>query len=200
VSTIAFVHGAWHGVWCWQRLLPELTALGHQSVVMDLPVDDGNATFDDYATVVSAACPDAVNLVLIGHSLGAMVLPLVAARRRVSLMIFLCGLIPNVKGMPWYDAPPMGRPEAYQTVTRDDGSAVFPTPRVGSSQLLQRLRAGRCCVGLCAAAAAELTQPVGPPVSARAASRCAARGDCGHRRRRHDDRVQPGRHPAAVGR
>jgi hypothetical protein len=68
VSTFVLVHGAWHGAWCWSRLLPELEARGHRSVVMDLPVEDGDATFEEYADVV-----------LVGHALGAMVLPLVAA-------------------------------------------------------------------------------------------------------------------------
>jgi pimeloyl-ACP methyl ester carboxylesterase len=128
VSTFILVHGAWHGGWCWQRLASELEARGHRSVVMDLPVEDGDATFEDYAEAVLASYPP--NLedgVLVGHSLGAMVLPLVAASRPPSLMVFLCGLIPNVGGKPWHDAPPMGRPEAYQTRTLADGSSIFPT-------------------------------------------------------------------------
>jgi pimeloyl-ACP methyl ester carboxylesterase len=127
VSTFVLVHGAWHGSWCWARVVPELTALGHRAVVMDLPVDDGDATFLDYAAAVLAAWPDERDTVLVGHSLGAMVLPLVAASRPVTQMIFVCGLIPKVGGKPWDDAPPMGRPEAYQTETRPDGSEVFVT-------------------------------------------------------------------------
>ncbi|HMA94703.1 MAG TPA: alpha/beta hydrolase family protein, partial [Polyangiaceae bacterium] len=128
MSTFVLVHGAWHGGWCWQRLASELEARGHRSVVMDLPVEDGGATFEDYAEAVLAAYPPNVeDGVLVGHSLGAMVLPLVAASRPPSLMVFLCGLIPNLDGKPWHDAPPMGRPEAYQTKTLADGSSIFPT-------------------------------------------------------------------------
>lgn len=128
MSTFIFLHGAWHGAWCWHRLLPEMEARGHRSVVMDLPVEDGDATFEDYANAVLASYPaDLEDGVLVGHSLGAMVLPLVAASRPPSLMVFLCGLIPNVAGKPWHDAPPMGRPDAYQTKTLADGSSIFPT-------------------------------------------------------------------------
>jgi pimeloyl-ACP methyl ester carboxylesterase len=128
VSTFIFVHGAWHGAWCWNRLLPEMEARGHQSVVMDLPVEDGAATFEDYADIVLASySADLADGVLVGHSLGAMVLPLVAAARPASLLVFLCGLIPNVKGQPWHDTPPLGRPEAYATKTLDDGSSIFET-------------------------------------------------------------------------
>ena len=52
--------------------------------MMDLPVEDGDATFGDYAEAVLASYPP--NLedgVLVGHSLGAMVLPLVAASLRL---------------------------------------------------------------------------------------------------------------------
>jgi pimeloyl-ACP methyl ester carboxylesterase len=122
------VHGAWHGAWCWSRLLPEIEARGHSSVTMDLPVDDGDATFQDYADAVLASYPEDVEeAVLVGHSLGAMVIPLVAARRPASLLVFLCGLIPNIGGWPWDDAPRFGRPGAYQTETLEDGSSVFRT-------------------------------------------------------------------------
>jgi pimeloyl-ACP methyl ester carboxylesterase len=128
VSTFIFVHGAWHGAWCWNRLLPEMEARGHQSVVMDLPVEDGAATFEDYADIVLASySADLADGVLVGHSLGAMVLPLVAAARPAALLVFLCGLIPNVNGQPWHDTPPLGRPEAYATKTLDDGSSIFET-------------------------------------------------------------------------
>jgi pimeloyl-ACP methyl ester carboxylesterase len=128
VSTFVFVHGAWHGAWCWSRLLPEMEARGHRSVVMDLPIEDGNATFEDYAEVVLASYPaDLEACVLVGHSLGAMVLPLVAVSRPTSLLVFLCGVLPNVDGRPWNDAPRIGRPDAYRTETLDDGSSVFAT-------------------------------------------------------------------------
>jgi pimeloyl-ACP methyl ester carboxylesterase len=128
VSLFVLVHGAWHGAWCWERLRPELERRRHQTIAMDLPVDDGTATFDDYAAaVLDSYPPDAGEVVLVGHSLGAMVLPLVAAARPASLAVSLCGVIPNVRGMPWDDAPQMGRPGAYETAVAPDGSVVFET-------------------------------------------------------------------------
>lgn len=32
-----FVHGAWHGAWCWTRLLPYIAAAGRLAVAIDLP-------------------------------------------------------------------------------------------------------------------------------------------------------------------
>jgi len=95
VTTFALVHGAWHGAWCWDPLRPELGRLGHDSVAMDLPVEDGTATFRTYAEVVSGAVDRAEDdLVLVGHSLGAMTIPLVAAERPVRALVFLCGVLP----------------------------------------------------------------------------------------------------------
>jgi pimeloyl-ACP methyl ester carboxylesterase len=31
------VHGAWHGAWTYQKVIPELAALGHAAVAVDLP-------------------------------------------------------------------------------------------------------------------------------------------------------------------
>ena len=38
VATFGLVHGAGHGAWCWERLIPALAALGHRAWAMDLPV------------------------------------------------------------------------------------------------------------------------------------------------------------------
>lgn len=97
MATFALVHGAWHGAWCWERLTPELSSRGHRVVVMDLPSDDGSATFDDYANHVCAALGDSPgdDLILVGHSLAGNTIPLVAARRPVRRLVYLCALLPN---------------------------------------------------------------------------------------------------------
>jgi hypothetical protein len=95
MTTFALVHGAWHDAWCWSRLTPELRALGHEVVAMDLPCDDVAATFETYADVVVEAveqCDE--DLVVVGHSLAGNTIPLVAARRPVRHLVFLCALIP----------------------------------------------------------------------------------------------------------
>jgi pimeloyl-ACP methyl ester carboxylesterase len=95
VTTFALVHGAWHGAWCWERLGPELERRGHAVVAPDLPCDDPDATFADYADVVARAIGDAGDdVVLLGHSLGGMTIPLVAARRPVRALVYLCALVP----------------------------------------------------------------------------------------------------------
>jgi pimeloyl-ACP methyl ester carboxylesterase len=35
--TVVLVHGAWHGSWCWEQLVPELTARRWRTSTVDLP-------------------------------------------------------------------------------------------------------------------------------------------------------------------
>lgn len=93
MSTFVLVHGAWHGAWCWERLTPELEALGHRVVAVDLPCDDPEATFEDYADVVAAVMDGGE--IVVGHSLAGNVLPLVAARRPVGRLVYLCAMVPD---------------------------------------------------------------------------------------------------------
>jgi len=95
VTTFALVHGAWHGAWCFERLAPALEALGHRVVAVDLPSDDSTATFDTYADIVVAALErEADEPVVVGHSLAGLTIPLVAARRPVRRLVYLCALVP----------------------------------------------------------------------------------------------------------
>jgi pimeloyl-ACP methyl ester carboxylesterase len=109
VTTFALVHGSWHGAWCWELLTPHLQRGGHAVVTMDLPCDDGSASFDTYADVVCAAldrCDD--DVVLVGHSLAGSTVALVAARRPVLHLVYLCALVPDIgRSMfdQWCDEP-----------------------------------------------------------------------------------------------
>lgn len=95
MTTFALVHGAWHGAWCWERLIPELNGRGHRAIAMDLPCDDPAATFETYADVVLGAMEaETDDVVLVGHSMAGQTIPLVAAQREVRRLIYLCSLLP----------------------------------------------------------------------------------------------------------
>ena len=102
---------------------------GRTAVAMDLQVNDGTATFEDYAHVATDAARSVDDdVVLVGHSLGSMVIPLVAASRPTAAMIFLCGVIPNLHGTPWDDAPKLEEPGIFDGLTSDaDGSSAWST-------------------------------------------------------------------------
>jgi pimeloyl-ACP methyl ester carboxylesterase len=98
VTTFGLVHGAWHGAWCWDLLVPELERRGHAAVAPDLPIDDALAGHAEYARAVVDALAGRDDVVLVGHSMGTLVIPLVAAARPVRGMVFLCG-VPLVPGV-----------------------------------------------------------------------------------------------------
>jgi pimeloyl-ACP methyl ester carboxylesterase len=95
MSVFGLVHGAWHGGWVWERLVPELEVRGHRAVAVDLPCDDVGAGLHEYARAVADALGDAEDVVLVAHALGGLAAPLVAALRPVARIALVAGLLPR---------------------------------------------------------------------------------------------------------
>lgn len=95
MSTFAFVHGHWHGGWCWDRLVEKLEAAGQRCVAVDLPCTTRNSGATKNAQVVLEALQDSGDdVVLVGHSAGGLTIPLVAAGRPVRHLVFISALLP----------------------------------------------------------------------------------------------------------
>jgi pimeloyl-ACP methyl ester carboxylesterase len=118
MATFALVHGAWHGGWCWDLLVDELEKRGHRAVAPDLPYDDPTATWDTYAGVVTDTLSGVDDLVVVGHSGGAMSIPLVALRRPVKLLVYLCPSSPVAVPRP--NAPTALQEGAWDAVKTDE--------------------------------------------------------------------------------
>lgn len=76
-STILLVHGAWHGAWCWERLIPELTALGWRVATVDLPsasADPENTAgmYDDARTIRERLDSIDGPVTVLAHSYGGL--------------------------------------------------------------------------------------------------------------------------------
>jgi pimeloyl-ACP methyl ester carboxylesterase len=96
VTTFGLIHGAWHGAWCWDRLIPELERRGHRAVAVDLPCDDPAATTMDNAKLVADALAGAGDdVIVVGHSLGGIIAVVVPVLRPVRRVVFLGALIPR---------------------------------------------------------------------------------------------------------
>ncbi|MDG1265550.1 MAG: alpha/beta hydrolase [Ilumatobacter sp.] len=89
-ALVVFVHGAWHGAWCWSALQAELDQRGIASLAVDLPGHGTSAPpigglHDDAAAVTSLldhlAARDAGRVALVGHSYGGAVISQAAAGR-----------------------------------------------------------------------------------------------------------------------
>jgi hypothetical protein len=101
VTTFGLVHGAWHGSWCWDLLAAHLSGRGHRVVTPQLPCDDSTAGAERYAQVVIDALDDTdEDVVLVGHSLAGLTVPLAAHRlaaleRPVQRMVLISPLLPQ---------------------------------------------------------------------------------------------------------
>jgi pimeloyl-ACP methyl ester carboxylesterase len=102
VAFFALVHGGAHGGWCWERLIPELQALGHRCSAPDLPFDDPHGAADWADAVIASIPADAAQVIVVGHSLGGLCLPVVATRRHVDRLVFLGAMVP-VPGRSYLD-------------------------------------------------------------------------------------------------
>lgn len=89
------IHGAWHGSWCWERLVAPLRERGHDVVVPELPSEDPELGLADYADTIEGALGDADDVVVVPHSLGGLVGPVVAARRPLRALVYLNALVPE---------------------------------------------------------------------------------------------------------
>ncbi|MGV8954915.1 MAG: alpha/beta fold hydrolase [Cypionkella sp.] len=97
MSEILLVHGACFGAWCWERVIPELRALGHAARAIDLPGREADASLADQAEAIVAELRGPT--ILVGHSAGGFAITAAAeASDLVTGLIYLCAYVP-VAGM-----------------------------------------------------------------------------------------------------
>ena len=106
MATFVLVHGAWHGGWCWQKLVPFLEAAGHAVYAptltglaeraSELSPDVGLDTHiqDIVGLLVNQ---DLHGVVLVGHSYGGMVITGVVdqAPERIAHLVYLDTFVPR---------------------------------------------------------------------------------------------------------
>ena len=105
MTDVVLVHGAWHGSWCWRRVVPLLWAAGHRVVTVTLTglgerahqlspaVTLGTHVADVVTAVRAEECRGAV---LVGHSYGGMVVTGAADRlgEEVGALVYVDGVVP----------------------------------------------------------------------------------------------------------
>jgi pimeloyl-ACP methyl ester carboxylesterase len=73
---VVLVHGAWHGAWCWERVVEHLDRLGVASTAVELPLEGLAADVEAVRRAILAAGPGSV---VVGHSYGGLVITEAAA-------------------------------------------------------------------------------------------------------------------------
>jgi pimeloyl-ACP methyl ester carboxylesterase len=106
VATFVLIHGAGSDGWYWHLVAPELEARGHTVLAPDLPCDDDDADFTDYARTVVEAIGDRGEVVLVAQSLAGFTAPLVCEQVPVALLVFVAAMVPQPgEGAgEWWDA------------------------------------------------------------------------------------------------
>lgn len=91
MTRVLLVHGAFHGAWCWSRLLPELADRRLEAEAIELPFtdpsDDRQVVKDAIARMASGGDP----VMVVGHSLGGAVIT--AAAAQASHLVYLAALM-----------------------------------------------------------------------------------------------------------
>lgn len=100
-ATVVLVHGAFHGAWCWDRVVPRLEARGVPVVAIDLPGhgDDPAPPGDLYAHADALrAVLEGLDgpIVVVGHSYGGAVISDGAAGvPSVVHLVYLAAIVPD---------------------------------------------------------------------------------------------------------
>ena len=124
LTDFVLVHGAWHGAWCWRRVLPALWKQGHRVFTVSLtgvgerahllsPAITLDTHIEDVVSVLVAE--ELENCVLVGHSYAGTVITGAAARQpqRIGKLVYLDAVVPR-PGEAWST----GHPETIQKERR----------------------------------------------------------------------------------
>ena len=141
-TAIVLVHGAWHGAWCWRRVLPLLRSAGVESHAVTLtgvgerahllaPTVDLHTHIQDVIGLIEAE--ELQRVVLVGHSYAGIVITGVAERlqqERAGLLVHLVYLdaaLPR-PGDSWSSAHTEDTRQARIAASQSSGGLSFPPP------------------------------------------------------------------------
>lgn len=140
MADFVLVHGAWHGGWCWRRVVPALFAAGHRAFAITLtglgerahlmvPSITLATHINDVANVIEAEELDAV--VLVGHSYGGLVITGVADRltHRVAQLVYVDAVVP-ASGESWSSGHDQATRENRRRAIAELGYLPAPDPAV----------------------------------------------------------------------
>jgi pimeloyl-ACP methyl ester carboxylesterase len=138
MANFLLVHGAWHGAWCWQRVLPGLMGAGHRAHAVTLtgvgerahllhPSIDLESHITDVMAAMDAEEMDEV--VLVVHSYAGMLGTAVADRRpeRLRHLVYLDAVLPK-PGESWSSTHASATRNARIAAAQSHPLHAFPAP------------------------------------------------------------------------
>jgi pimeloyl-ACP methyl ester carboxylesterase len=132
-TTFVLVHGGGHGGWCWQRVARRLRAAGHDVYTPTLTgfgershLDTRTVTFETFVLDIVNVLEfeDLHDVVLVGHSMGGVIIPRVAERvpERISAVVWIAAVVTN-DGESLLDTVPQSPAIAKAVRLGADGTA-----------------------------------------------------------------------------
>lgn len=136
MANYILVHGAWHGAWCWDKVVPLLQAAGHHAYTPTLTGLGEQAALLAPGIGLDTHIQDVVNLIetkdlqhviLVGHSYSGMVITGVADRvpDRLAHLVYLDAVIPH-DGQSMADIAHVGTMLRHNAKRKGDGWRVNP--------------------------------------------------------------------------
>ena len=138
MANFLLVHGAWHGAWCWQRVLPGLVQAGHRAQAVTLtgvgerahllsPAIDLETHIQDVMAAMDAEEMD--DVVLVAHSYAGMLGTAVADRRpqRLRHLVYLDAVLPK-PGESWSSTHASSTRDARIAAAQANPLRSFPAP------------------------------------------------------------------------
>ncbi|MGR6806650.1 alpha/beta fold hydrolase [Sphaerotilus natans] len=146
MSALVLIHGAWHGAWCWRRVLPGLRDAGHSAHAVTLTGVGERAHLlrpdlrlrDHIADVLGLIEAEELDddLVLVGHSYGGLVMTgvadaLLARGLKPRHLVYVDAVTPH-PGESWSSqhAPDTVRARLEAAAQRPDGAMPPPDAAV----------------------------------------------------------------------
>ena len=138
MANFLLVHGAWHGAWCWQRVLPGLMSAGHRAHAVTLTGVGERAhllhpgiDLESHITDVMAAmdAEELNDVVLVVHSYAGMLGTAVADRRpeRLRHLVYVDAVLPK-PGESWSSTHASATRNARIAAALADPLHAFPAP------------------------------------------------------------------------
>jgi len=136
MSTCLLIHGAWHGGWCWRKVVPLLEAKGHRVLAPDLPGHGDDKTASVTVTLKSytdrigeIASAQAEPVIMAGHSMGGMAITQAAeyCPKQIAALVYVCAFLPRNGDslMTWASQDQASMVNPSTTDPRADGTIGF---------------------------------------------------------------------------
>jgi pimeloyl-ACP methyl ester carboxylesterase len=138
MANFILVHGAWHGGWCWRKVVDALARAGHRAHAVTLTGLGERAHLMSPAITLETHITDVINameaeeldqVVLAVHSYGGMIGTAVADRRpeRLRHLVYVDAVIPK-PGESWSSTQAAATREARLAAAQASVDYTFPTP------------------------------------------------------------------------